>query len=402
MIRKMKGHVIQKLSNKSILYIVHDYLAFTKDQIELLSKQFKEVNVLIRYKPIAELAKFFPIPLLQAHKLSNIIDIKNLPKNVHLFPVSLWYLPTNKGYKKLGEKHYKKVEEVIKRKNIKFDIVHAHFIWSSGYVGMKLKEKYGVPFVVTGHGYDVYELPFRDKEWGGQIKKILSTADKIITVSRNNEKCIKKLDNKYNVHVIGNGYLESKFFNKEKEDCRKRLNLPRKSQIILNVGGLHKVKGQIYLIDAISILIKNGYNIKCYILGEGELKNTLKNKISKLGLSESVFLMGAIPHTDLVDWFNSADIFVLPSISEGFPLVQLESLACGVPIVASRNNGSIEVFTSEDYGLLCKIGDSNDLSEKIAIALEKPWDKNKILQYAKNYTWENACSKVLEIYEDLL
>lgn len=368
----------------------------------MLSKQFEEVNVLVRYKPIAELAKFFPIPLLQAHKRSNIIDLKNLPKNVHLFPVPLWYLPTDKGYKKLGDKHYRKVEEIIKRNNIKFDIVHAHFIWSSGYVGMKLKEKYGVPFVVTGHGYDVYELPFQDKEWEGLIKKILKAADKIITVSTNNEKCIKKLDNNFNVHVIGNGYLESKFYNKEKTDCKERLNLPTDSKILLTVGGLHKVKGQMFLINAISLLIKKGYHIKCYIIGVGELKNILKKRILELGISESVFLVGAIPHTDLVDWFNSADLFILPSITEGFPLVQLEALACGVPIVASRNKGSIEVLTSEDYGLLCKIADSNDLSKKIAIALEKTWDTNKILKYAKNYTWGNACSKILDIYEDLL
>jgi len=78
---------------------------------------------------------------------------------------------------------------------------------------------------------------------------------------------------------------------------------------------------------------------------------------------------------------NACDLFVLPSLLESFGVVQIEALACGKPVVATRNGGSEEVISSDDYGLLVDPANPNELREKIIEAPDKDWDREKIFVY---------------------
>ena len=151
-----------------------------------------------------------------------------------MYPTPIFYLPTDSQYKKLGEKHYKQVTKIIKENNIKFDLIHSHFTWSSGYVGAKLKEKYGVPFIVTAHGYDIYHLPFKDDEWKSKIEYVLNSAELPLPVSKSNLECIKKLNVQAPVTVLPNGYREDIFYPIDRKS-RKSLILPSNKKIILSV-----------------------------------------------------------------------------------------------------------------------------------------------------------------------
>ena len=123
-------------SNK-LLVISHSYNRFQKDQIECLSSYLDSVYVLVRCNPIAEISNYIPISALDPFKLDSKIDITDKPSNIEVYPTSILYAPFDSQYKKLGEKHFKVAEKSINKNNIKFDLVHAHFIWSSGYVGAK-------------------------------------------------------------------------------------------------------------------------------------------------------------------------------------------------------------------------------------------------------------------------
>ena len=126
--------------DKTALYIVHNYNTFQKDSIEEVAKYFKEVYVLVRYKPISKIARYLPFKWIKKYDDSYVLDLRNLPPNVTVLKTPVWYLPFGVFYKWLGNLHYKSVKQIIKRYNINFDLVHCHFIWSSGYVGMKIKE----------------------------------------------------------------------------------------------------------------------------------------------------------------------------------------------------------------------------------------------------------------------
>jgi len=388
--------------SKDGLIIASEYYSFVKDQTESLAKYFPTVNVLVRNNPFAEISSIIPINSLINFKKSHLIDRKNLPQNISVSPTPVYYAPFDFFYKRLGEQHFLAVNRVITKNNINFNLVHAHATWSSGYVGARLKERYHVPFVVTAHGYDIYSLPFKDKEWRTKIEYVLNAADHIITVSQSNLKCIQKLDVSTPVTVIPNGFRSDLFYPRDMWECRKWLNLPLNKKILLTVGNLEDVKGQSYLIEAVRMVVQERKDILCVIVGSGKLRNALIRQIHGLGLKEYVLLVGGKPHDEIPLWMNACDIFILPSLKESFGIVQIEAMACGKPVVATRNGGSEEIIISEIYGNLCKPSNIEALKINILSALKGDYDQKLIIKYAKEYTWESLIPKIISIYDRIV
>ncbi|MDD4496657.1 MAG: glycosyltransferase [Methanosarcinaceae archaeon] len=386
----------------NILYICHSYSSFQKDSIEAMSKYFENLSVLVRYNPLVEMLKYFPIPYLEPFKLHHKLDLTKKPPNLDLFLTPVLYAPLDSQYKKIGKSHHQAAEKVILKNNIKFDLIHSHFSWSAGYVGAKLKEKYSVPFIVTVHGYDIYELPFRDKEWIENIKYVLNSADYIITVSNSNYECIKKLNVKTPVKILPNGFRCAVFYPQNSDECRKTLGLPPGVKIILTVGALMDVKGHKYLIEAIGEVVKGRKDVLCIIVGGGNLKNKLQKQINSEGIQNHVKLVGPKNHNEIPIWMNSCDIFVLPSLKEGNPTVLFECLGCGIPFVGTKVGGIPEIIVSDDYGMISEPGDSKDLAKKIELALEKKWCSKDIRTYGERFVWENITKEIYDIYNNLL
>ena len=133
------------LDNTNLLVLSHKYNSFIKDPVEIISKEFNKVYVLVRYKPFAEIGNIIPLSVFKSrrkHSKRYSIDLINKPDNVEVILVPLLYPPSNFFYKFVGSQHAKAVLKIIKKRNIEFDIIHAHFGWSAGYAGMKVKEKY--------------------------------------------------------------------------------------------------------------------------------------------------------------------------------------------------------------------------------------------------------------------
>ncbi len=142
-----------------------------------------------------------------------------------------------------------------------------------------------------------------------------------------------------------------------------RLGLPQQGTILLFVGNLVRVKGLDVLLEACSALARRAVNFKCYLVGPGPLRSELEVQITKLGLEGRVELLGDQPNGELPEWFRAADLFVLPSRSEGLPTVLLESLACGTPFVASCVGGIPELANLGPCKLV-RPGDSEQLASR--------------------------------------
>lgn len=390
------------LKNKNLLLISDRYNNFVKDPINTVSSYFNQIFVLVRHNPITEVSNFLPIDYLKPFRKKTLVRLNDKPENTTVTLTSLWYAPTDSQYKRLGDNHFKVVNTIIKKNKIEFDLIHSHFTWSMGYVGARLKEKYKAPFVVTAHGYDIYNLPFRDKEWREKIEYVLNSANYIITVSDSNLKCIKKLDVKTPVKVIPNGFRPDLFYPKNLEECKKVLELPLGKKIILTVGNLVEIKGHKYLIEAMNEVVKRRKDVLCIMVGSGKLKNKLEKQIKKLKLKDYIRLVGEKSHDKIPIWMNACDVFVLPSLRESFGVVQIEAMACGKPVVATYNGGSENIIILEDYGLLCEPANPKKLAEKILIALDKGGDYEKILEYVEQFTWENIVKDILKVYEGVL
>jgi glycosyltransferase involved in cell wall biosynthesis len=356
---------------------------FVKEQVGYLKDYFNEVYVIS------------PQPWGVHRDLQNYMH-----DGVRVFFPRFFHLPVGHFRKRLGDNFFRAVLKVINREGLEFDLVHAHFTWPSGYAGAKLKERFGVPLVITAHGYDVYDVPFRCKSWFDKIKFALDSADHIITVSKSNFQVLtEKLDVSIGkLSVISNGFDSKLFRPMDKFEARLKLGIPQDKKVLLNVANLVPVKGQKYLIESMKKIARVEDNVVLYIIGNGPLRKELETQIRRLNLEGTVRIVGARPHSEIPPWMNAADLFVLPSLSEGNPTVMFEALGVGLPFVGTTVGGVPEIITSEDYGLLCPPKDPECLAEKILIALEKDWDREKIRKYAEKFAWENITKQILNVY----
>ena len=112
-------------------------------------------------------------------------------------------------------------------------------------------------------------------------------------------------------------------------------------------------------------------------------------------------LAGGRPYDEIPLWMNACDVFALPSLRESFGVVQIEAMACGKPVVATKNGGSEEIVTSDDYGLLVEPANPEDLAKKILVALDREWNREAVLANAKQYTWECVVKDVMKVYRSL-
>jgi glycosyltransferase involved in cell wall biosynthesis len=289
----------------------------------------------------------------------------------------------------------------LAQNHLDFDLIHAHFL-ELGFAGAALKDERGIPLIVTAHGSDVYDLPFRDDWHKGIAKYVLSKADQVITVSQFNAAKLSSLGvSPRKLHVIYNGYDARIFKPMPKQEARKRLALPLTKKILLSVGNLVDVKGHEYLVNAMSVVLKTRHDAILVIVGSGPLRARLFDKIKRLKLNDEILLVGRKQHDDLPIWINASDIFVLPSLSEGFPTVIPEALACGKPVVGTTVGGVPEALSDQNVGILVNPKDSMALADAILVALEKKWHTDIIINYAQQYSWGNLVRRILEIYHGL-
>ncbi len=360
--------------------------AFIKNQVDVLKGYFKKIIVI---SPV-----FSSFGLLEKDRTCHNYTYDN----VEIYYPRCFYIPIFWFSRLLIDNRLSTVERLIKKLNLEFDLIHAHFTWPSGYNSIRLKEKYHVPVVTTIH------------EDGGWFKKEMEMehplllraweeADALIRVNRKDISQLQQYNP--NVHAIPNGFSPA-FHPIDTHVARERLNLARDAKIIFTLGNLIERKGFNYLIDAMKRVCSQRENVICFIGGAGPERKRLKRQIDRLHLCEEVRLLGSVSGDQLTLWMNACDLFVLPSLNEGNPTVMFETLGCGKPFVGTRVGGVPEVIVSDEYGLLVKPADPEDLAEKILAALDRKWDQTAILRHAEWFTWENIAKEIIDVYTEVL
>jgi glycosyltransferase involved in cell wall biosynthesis len=147
---------------------------------------------------------------------------------------------------------------------------------------------------------------------------------------------------------------------------------PAQALRLVSVGRLVWEKAHHLLLDACSRLHSRGIDLKLTIVGEGPERAALETQRDRLGLGDRVDLPGALPESDVAATLRSADLFVLSSVSEGFGVVLLEAMACGVPVVAPFLHGIPELVTDGVDGTLFRPGSADDLARAVESAASDP------------------------------
>jgi glycosyltransferase involved in cell wall biosynthesis len=256
---------------------------------------------------------------------------------------------------------------LLRRK--KFDVIET-FTHDSNMFALPLAWLARVPVrIASHHGMIEGFSGWREKIHAWMINHDL--AQRIVCVSEMTRQiAIKEGVQAERVLVIQNGIRPVPIEGVDRPRVRKEAGIQEQDVFLLSVGRLVYSKAHEYLIAAMPEVLRQFPNVKVGICGDGVLRADLEAQIQSLGLSSSVKLLGMSDR--VASYLASADVFVMPSRSEGLPIALLEAMSAGLPIIVTKVEGVNEVIVDGEQGLLVPIGDVDALARAILQLLHDP------------------------------
>ncbi len=206
-------------------------------------------------------------------------------------------------------------------------------------------------------------------------ERLVFVANKTITYYLGNSADKQKISVIY--EPVDISYFDSRKFSKEKkDDIRKKIAVSEDYKIIGFIGNISPVKGLEYLIRVASEVVNHINNkVKFIIIGEvskGHIEYfaSLKNQITELNLDKDIVFLGKMPHAQLRTILSIIDVFLMTSTAEGTPLVILEAMSMGIPVVATDVGGISEQVTNGETGMVVPSKDVNAIAKAVIYLLE--------------------------------
>jgi glycosyltransferase involved in cell wall biosynthesis len=293
------------------------------------------------------------------------------------------------------------------------EIVHAHgHPYLTSLLSGRLAKFYQKPFVLTQHNtYIEYNNFFDQVELLNDLSvgiQNLETADKIITISNATKEYVLRLGAKpKKIKVIYNGVDLERFriIPGKREEMRKKLGIPQDAVVILTVRRLVYKNGVDTLINCAKVVVKKNPKIVFVAVGKGPDIESVREQIEQIGISANFHLTGFVSDADLSSYYNLADFFVLPSKSgEGLPLVIMEAMACGLPVIATDVGGVKEIL-SREYGKLVLPNQPDQLAEVILDYAAYDFSSHRTevrASVVERFSWDANVEHLVEIYEELI
>jgi len=211
-------------------------------------------------------------------------------------------------------------------------------------------------YFAHGGSSDFRDFYLSRKGTAHRVKMIFEAFDKVICLY-DNEKDYPKQVKKEKLHFLPNPLPFEP----------SNIELNQKENIVLSLGRVTKAKGIDTLIKSWSILGTKTNNWKLQIIGDGEDKEEFRKLAKKLDLNNIEFLDST---TDVKAFYKKAKVFVIPSLVEGFGMTIIEAMACKCTVISSKTAGGLKLIKDNENGLLFKIGDEKELSEKLNNLIE--------------------------------
>jgi glycosyltransferase involved in cell wall biosynthesis len=282
------------------------------------------------------------------------------------------------------------LRHLVRKKKI--SIINAHWLIPQGLTAAVYKRFFNrrIKLTVTIHGTDLLGL---SKGLMGKLQRyVLKNCDHIITVSQSMKDILDAsgFGNKVTVRSMG---IDTTLFSPGKKCSALRQKYNIKGPMLLFVGAVIPAKGIETLIQAFSEVLNCIPDAKLMVVGEGNLTPAMKQRTGDLGIADSVIFTGPLPHSALPEYFATADVFVLPSHSEGFGLVVAEAMSCETLVIATEIPALSELIASGQTGFLVPVQDAKTLAAQIIHVLQNRESLHTIGANARKrvkllYDWE--------------
>ena len=271
-------------------------------------------------------------------------------------------------------------------------IIDAHFAYPAGYAAVRLGAWLDLPVTITLRGTETRHL--RQPALRRRAIAAVRGATRVFSVSDSLRRLfVNSGIPGERIHVIGNGVDLDKFHPIPRHVARRALGLPETGKVLVSVGGLVDRKGFHRVIALLPELMVRIPDLRYVIVGgpsaEGDIGAALRAQVSELGLDERVIFTGPLPAERVHVPLSAADVFVLATANEGWANVFLEAMACGLPVVTTDVGGNTEVVCNDELGTVVPFGDAGALKQALTDALERTWDRDKIIAHARANTWDS-------------
>jgi len=285
----------------------------------------------------------------------------------------------------------------------KFDVIHAHD-WTSYLAGVAAKVASGKPLILHVHATSFDQAAGNNVD--PEMFKIecegFTQADQIVTVSQFTKNILIEKHGvpADKIQVVHNGCDTAPV--PKYEPVLKELKAQGK-KIVLYHGRITIQKGVDYFVRAARMVIDVDPNVVFVISGWGDMQNQIVEQVGKMGLSGQVIFAGALWEEERDRMYQTADLVVMPSVSEPFGLVPLEAILHGAPSLVSKQSGVVEVMT---HVLKVDFWDVEEMANQILAVLRYEALGKQLREYGRQeinrLSWSEAAKKIYQLYRNLV
>jgi glycosyltransferase involved in cell wall biosynthesis len=215
----------------------------------------------------------------------------------------------------------------------------------------------------------------------------------------------KRGANKKSIKVLPTGINWDDFQKGAREKVRKKYLIKKNEILLTNIGRINEEKNLVFLLESFKKIALKNPKIKLMFIGEGFLKEELKEKAKKWGIEKQVIFTGFLKNTEIKNYLKATDIYLQTSLSETQGITILEAMASSLPIVAVKATGTEDFIVNKKNGFLTK-NNQKDFIEKIEYLIKKPLKRKEFRkqaqQDAKKYQEINQAKKLEKVYLDLV
>ncbi len=279
-----------------------------------------------------------------------------------------------------------------------FDAIDAHYFYPDGVAAVMLGKYFNKPVVITARGTDINLIP-RFERPRRLILEAAREADGIITVCKAlKEEMVQLGVAPDNITPLRNGVDLERFQPIDRAAARAAVGLVPGRFTLLSVGLLDPRKAHDLIIRALPRLP----DVDLLIAGIGPERKNLEQLARELGVQDRVTLLGAVPQTELKNYYNAADALVLASSREGWANVLLEAMACGTPVVASNVWGTPEVVAAPEAGVLMPERTPDGLVRALGQLRADYPEHTATRRYAENFGWQPTTQGQIDLFQSIM
>ena len=297
----------------------------------------------------------------------------------------------------------RKVTSLLRRE--RYDVINTHFAVPSGPAGQYISDTYGIPNVLSIHGGDIFDpskslSPHDTVGLKQTVRKMLQKADRVVAQSSDTKSNAEKyygVDRK--IDIVPLGIRPSTHSAKSRRD----LDLPADKYVFSTIGRLIKrknIEDLLHIIKEIQISTPS----VLLIIGDGPEKDFIESRIRDLRIEGAVRLLGRVSDEQKYEYLNASDGYLSTAIHEGFGIVFLEAMECGLPVICYDRGGQKDFLKNGKTGYLVELGNKAEFASRLKELLESPSLRAEIRshnkEYVKEFYIESVAEKYLSIFQE--